>query len=117
MRLGVVIYFIPFFFVFNPALVLQGPIIHTLYLTPLCLLGIVFIASGMEGYLLGVGKANMFERPFLILAGLLIGFPQPEWWWQTSIAGAILAAIVVVIMRGTNKEPEDKQLETEFKTA
>ena len=98
MRLGVVIYFIPFFFVFNPALVLEGPIIHTLYLAPLCLIGIIFIAAGMEGYLLGVGKANMVVRPLLILAGLLIGFPQPDWWWQTSVAGVILAIILVVIM-------------------
>jgi TRAP-type uncharacterized transport system fused permease subunit len=116
MRLGVVIYFIPFFFVFNPALVLEGPIIHTLYLAPLCLIGIIFIAAGMEGYLLGVGRVKMFVRPLLILAGLFIGFPQPEWWWQTSVAGAILAATVIAIMLVTKNKSETSTIELEFQS-
>jgi TRAP transporter 4TM/12TM fusion protein len=101
MRLGVVIYFIPFFFVFNPALVLEGSLLHTLYLVPLCFIGIIFIAAGMEGYLLGVGNANMFVRPLLIVAGLLIGFPQQEWWWQTTVAGTIIAVVVIAVMKLT----------------
>jgi TRAP transporter 4TM/12TM fusion protein len=106
MRLGVVIYFVPFFFVFNPALVLQGSIIDTLIFVPLCMIGIVFIAAGMEGYLLGVGKANMPMRLLLIVAGLLIGYPEPEWWWQTSIVGAVIAVIVIVYMQISNREPQ-----------
>lgn len=42
-RLGIVIYFIPIFFVFNPALILQGPWQETLYLFALCLLGIALL--------------------------------------------------------------------------
>jgi len=94
MRLGVVIYFIPFFFVFNPALILEGPPLEALYLFILCLIGIVFIAGGVEGYLLKFGLVRMGARLPLVIAGVLIGFP--EWW--TTIAGAILAVVVIAIM-------------------
>ena len=94
MRLGIVIYFIPFFFVFNPALVLQGSPIDTIYLFALCIVGIVLIAAGLEGYLLKFGKLGLWERPLLIISGLLIGFPQ----WTTTIVGAILALFVLAIM-------------------
>jgi|APSaa5957512622_1039677.scaffolds.fasta_scaffold04433_2 TRAP transporter 4TM/12TM fusion protein len=112
MRLGVVIYFIPFFFVFNPALVFQGPLFTTLYLVVLCMIGIVYIAAGMEGYLIGVGKAKSVFRPFLVIAGFLIAFPQPAWWWQTSIVGGVLAGILTVIMWIDNRKTEKSQAET-----
>lgn len=92
MRLGVVIYFIPFFFVFNPSLILQGSGLEALYLFVLCLVGIVLIAGGMEGYLVFVGRVNIVTRPLLVIAGFLIGFPE----WKTTIAGAIIAAVIII---------------------
>lgn len=56
MRLGVVIYFIPLFFIFHPVLILQESMLEALYLFVLCLLGFVFIAGGLEGHLLRIGK-------------------------------------------------------------
>jgi len=94
MRLGVVIYFIPFFFVFNPSLILEGSLLETLYLFALCLVGVVLIAGGLEGYLLKIGKVKTWTRPLLVIAGLLIGFPE----WVTSIAGFGLTLIIVVVM-------------------
>jgi len=94
MRLGIRIYFIPFFFVFNPALILEGPLWEALYLFVLCLIGIVFIAAGVEGYLVKVGVVRMWARLPLVIAGVLIGFPE---WWST-IAGAILAAVVIAVL-------------------
>jgi len=94
MRLGTVIYFIPIFFVFNPALVLQGSsYLESLYLFTLCLLGIVFVAAGLEGYLLKVGQLNMWQRITLFISGLLIGFPS----WETTIVGTGLALFVLAI--------------------
>ena len=57
-------------------------------------MGIVLIAAGLEGYLLKFGKLGLWERPLLIISGLLIGFPQ----WTTTIVGAILALFVLAIM-------------------
>jgi TRAP transporter 4TM/12TM fusion protein len=91
MRLAIVLYFIPFFFVFNPALILEGPITETLYLFALCLVGIGILAAGLEGYLLKVGRLDLWARLLLIVGGFLIAFPG----WMTTIIGAIIAAVVI----------------------
>lgn len=94
MRLGVVLYFIPFFFVFNPSLVLQGPLLESIYLFAFCLAGITLIASGLEGYMLKVGILPFWARPLLILAGFLIAFPE----WNTTFIGAALGAFVIALI-------------------
>lgn len=92
-RLGVVLYFIPFFFVFNPSLVLQGSLVEAGYLFVLCLVGILLIASGLEGYLVKVGRLGLWVRPLLVISGFLIAFPE----WTTTIIGAILALFTIAI--------------------
>jgi TRAP-type uncharacterized transport system fused permease subunit len=94
MRLAVVLYFIPWFFVFNPALVLQGDSVwHIAYLFPLCVVGIWILASGLEGYLLRVGRLDAWARPLLVIGGFMIALPG----WETSIGGAALTALVIAI--------------------
>lgn len=94
MRLGVVLIFVPFFFLFNPALVLQGSITDTLYLFALCVVGIAILAGGLEGYLLKVGRLQLWQRPLLVAAGFMIALPG----WTTSVGGAALAALVIAII-------------------
>jgi TRAP transporter 4TM/12TM fusion protein len=101
MRLAVVLYFIPFFFVFNPALVLEGPISETIYLFVLCLLGIGILAAGMEGYLLKIGRLELWPRLLLVLSGFLIAFPggvETNIGWITSVGGAALTVLVISIL-------------------
>lgn len=93
MRLGAVIYFIPFFFVFNPALILQGPISEAVYLFVLCLVGIGLIAGGIEGYLWKVGALKMWTRFLLIISGFLIALPE----WKTTIIGVALLLLIIGI--------------------
>src|SRR5690606_33908049 len=56
MRLGSIIYFIPFFFVFNPAMMLQGspgdivPVIIT------AVIGVTLVSGALQGYLVGFGR-------------------------------------------------------------
>ena len=67
MWVGSIIYFIPFFFVLNPALVLQGsnPYLEGLGLMALAGFGTLFICGGIQGYqafvgdLRGAGGAGM----------------------------------------------------------
>ncbi len=92
MRLGVVIYFIPFFFVFNPALVMQSTLFEALYYFAFCVLGIILLAAGMEGYLLKIGVLAGWARLLLVMGGFLITFPE----WKTSLVGALLALIPIV---------------------
>jgi TRAP transporter 4TM/12TM fusion protein len=88
MWVGSIIYFIPFFFVANPALVLQAatpgdavPYFEALYLMVKALIGIIFICGGIQGYQAGVGdlrSAGAFEWPLrvlLIVGGLVLAAP------------------------------------------
>jgi TRAP transporter 4TM/12TM fusion protein len=80
MRLGSIIYFIPFFFVFNPALILQAPWPEVAQAMLTATAGIVLVAAGLQGYLLGAGilpegPLGWTARGFLIAGGLLLAHP------------------------------------------
>ena len=108
MRLGSVIYFIPFFFVLNPALILHGTWMEVVLSIAAASIGIVLIAAGLQGWLAGVGDVGrgpggLARRLALILAGFgwalpstpVLGIPQ----WQTALAGTALAIIVAMSIR------------------
>ena len=80
MRLGSVIYFLPFFFVLNPALVLNGALVDILVETATAILGVTLIASGLQGYLVLIGRLDnalgFAARLLAIGAGLLLAFPE-----------------------------------------
>jgi TRAP transporter 4TM/12TM fusion protein len=83
MWVGSIIYFIPFFFVLNPALVLQGsnPYLEALGLTVLIAIGTLFICGGIQGYQAGIGdlrRAGFMQWPLrvlLILGGIVLATP------------------------------------------
>lgn len=81
MRLGSVIYFIPFLFVLNPALIMQGEPLQIGLVFIQALIGIVLFASAMQGYLIGVGRlgvgvvAETVTRGLVLVAGLLFALP------------------------------------------
>ncbi len=58
MRIGAVIYVIPFFFVFNPALLLQGAPGETVVVLITAVCGILLVSAGLQGYLVGVGDVG-----------------------------------------------------------
>lgn len=83
MWVGSIIYFLPFFFVLNPALVLQGdsPYLVALGLMMLAAFGTLFICGGIQGYQVGVGdlrKAGSLEWPLrvlLVIGGFVVATP------------------------------------------
>lgn len=80
MRLGAIIYFIPFFFVLNPALLLQGEFGEIAQNVGTALVGVGFISAGLQGYLLGFGrigedKLGLVSRGCVALAGLALVTP------------------------------------------
>ena len=81
MRFGSVIYFLPFFFVLNPALVLHGETITILVETGSAIVGIVLIASGLQGHLVFLGSfsadaRSLAARVILISGGLALAYPE-----------------------------------------
>jgi TRAP transporter 4TM/12TM fusion protein len=80
MRLGAIIYFVPFFFVFNPALLLQGGWLQNLQAISTALVGVALVSAALQGYLLGLGdlgrgKAAWLVRSLIGLAGLTLALP------------------------------------------
>ncbi len=93
-RLAIVIYFIPFFFVYNPSLIFRGTLSDGIVRLSFALLGSALIAAGVENYLWRVGSTNWIFRLMLIASGLLFAFPTH----MTDIYGASLGVITIVLM-------------------
>jgi TRAP transporter 4TM/12TM fusion protein len=102
MRVGSIIYFIPFFFVLNPALVLQGPWTEALYLTVTAGMGVIFICGGIQGYQLGVGdlrRAGALEWPLRILfmiGGIVLATPGGGIMPLSNVQMELLGAAILV---------------------
>jgi len=74
MRLGTIIYFVPFFFVLDPGLIMQGEPLHILTVFSCALLGVVVLSASLQGYLYGVGDlTTMGVMQWPVRLALLIG--------------------------------------------
>jgi len=82
MKIGSIIYFVPFFFVMNPSLVLQGDSASDFVLHAVtALVGVALVCAALQGYLQGVGdlrRCGPFEWPLraaLVVGGLMFVAP------------------------------------------
>jgi TRAP transporter 4TM/12TM fusion protein len=80
MRLGTIIYFIPFFFVFNPALLMQGGAMEVLTVLITAMAGVALVSAALQGYLLGLGPLGAgvwawLARSGIFAAGLILAAP------------------------------------------
>jgi TRAP-type uncharacterized transport system fused permease subunit len=109
MWVGSIIYFIPFFFVMNPALVLQPaapgeavPYFEAIYLTVTALIGTAFICGGIQGYQAFVGdlrRAGVLEWPLrvlLIIGGLVLATPGGAMIGMSNTAMELIALAILV---------------------
>jgi TRAP transporter 4TM/12TM fusion protein len=109
MKLGGVKYLIPFFFVFDPALVFQGTWTEILQAAVSTTLGVFFIGSVLEDYLYGVGRIHFqtrsgaFSAVALFVGGFILGLPG----WNMDSLGAAIALVgifTMLITRGSREE-------------
>ena len=100
MQFGFVKYFIPFFFVLNPAILLHGSTWSIVTSFVLVCGSVISISYSLEGYLPRFGMAPLWLRVTLFLGGLCLGLP---WWGIRTIgAGLILIGLMVgLIFRKT----------------
>jgi len=91
MKLGIVAFLIPFFFVLNPALIGRGTVLDILICACSGLIGAIFLASGFFGYMRS--RLNILLRIFYFLIGLLLLAPSN----RLSLMGGILAVIGLAI--------------------
>lgn len=80
MRLGSIIYFVPFFFVLNPALIGEGGWAEVIVVLATALLGVYLVGSALQGYIagfggIGSGTVPMAARVLLLIGGLFFAAP------------------------------------------
>lgn len=91
MRLGAVLYIVPFMFVYAPALLMIGSIPQVVFATLTAGLGIFCLAAGLQGWLLR--RATLAERGLLLAASLPLITPG----LYTDLAGGGLLALALVL--------------------
>jgi TRAP-type uncharacterized transport system fused permease subunit len=94
MRLGFVKYIVPFFFVYNPALILHGDLTEILYRSVMTVLGIYLLAASFEGYLFKYGRLGLIERVLIGILGFLVAMPYV----LSDIIAAGMAGVLVIIL-------------------
>ncbi len=93
------IYFVPLFFLFQPALLLQGDLTPLVYVLPSIIAGIMLISGGLEGYLLGAGLVKTWQRLPMVAAGFAFSFPG----LMTTLIGGLASAVLVAMVWQQNR--------------
>ncbi|QKS26771.1 TRAP transporter permease [Vreelandella titanicae] len=98
MRMGAVLFVLPFLFVVNPSLILQGEWIAILQSSVTAVLAMWLLASGFEGYLYRIGRIAIVGRLVVLTVGGLFIYPEI----YTDILGfsAIIVIYGVAALRG-----------------
>jgi TRAP-type uncharacterized transport system fused permease subunit len=76
MRLGGILFILPFLFVLNPSLILQGALGDILVSVVTAVTAIWLMASAMEGYLYRVGVLAWPLRILVMIAGVVLIYPD-----------------------------------------
>jgi TRAP-type uncharacterized transport system fused permease subunit len=101
MRLGVVLYIVPFMFVYSPALLMVGSADQIALATLTAGVGIFCLAAGLQGWLLRA--VTPLERVLLLgAAGALI---SPGLYTDVAGAGLLVLVLVVQTLRGRRATP------------
>ena len=76
MKLGILLFILPFIFVINPALILHGDLASILQAVITSIIGSIFLASALEGWIYRLGHLPMIFRVMLFIFSLLIVYPE-----------------------------------------
>ncbi|MEC9368713.1 MAG: TRAP transporter fused permease subunit [Pseudomonadota bacterium] len=111
MRLGSIIYVIPFFFVLNPGLILEGGWTNILIAIGSAFVGVLVVAGALQGYLIGLGDLRAHPvmqwpvRLLLVAAGMSLATPGggllPWTNFQGTVAAGVLFALGVGLFMAT----------------
>jgi len=64
--------------------------------------GIAILSGGLEGYLLKIGRLELWQRPLFVAAGFMIALPG----WTTTIIGAALTVVSIAMVLFSRKLKE-----------
>ncbi|APD08292.1 MULTISPECIES: TRAP transporter permease [Thermus] len=97
-RLGLAIYFLPFFFLFEPALILQGSLFSVAYHVVFAVLGLLFLVGALEGYFWGLGPLPLWARGVFGVGGILCAIPETLTSFL-ALPGLLLVALALGLRR------------------
>lgn len=103
MRFGIVCYLVPFVCLFAPELLLVGTTVQIIESTITAVFGVVMLAAGLEGYL--VGDTKVAERVLYLIAGITLFYPGAV----TDIIGAVAGVVAVVLQLMSRKHSTNIQ--------
>jgi TRAP transporter 4TM/12TM fusion protein len=83
MRLGSVIYILPYLFVLKPALIMSGPAMTVMIAAISAIIGIAMIASALEKWVYTIGPVSAVSSVFMGISGVLLLYPD----WHTDLIG------------------------------
>lgn len=112
MRLGSIIYLVPFIFVLDVTFILQGEWSAILLSVVECLIGIWLLVSALQSYLAGIGVlASLAARVFVGVGGFLIAIPQLTLIFDAPPSNLLLAAcgaaaaLIGLALHGWGRKP------------
>lgn len=94
-RLGLVVYILPYMFVYNPALLLYGDPKDVILSAITAFIGVYALACGIQGYM--IRSTKIHERIILFIAAIALIKPG----WISDLVGIILLASVVLMQKPT----------------
>ncbi|CAN0488150.1 unnamed protein product [Ectocarpus sp. 12 AP-2014] len=102
-RLGAVLFVLPFLFVLNPSLILQGPLLSVIASAVTAMTAIWLVAASMEGYLYRIGPVGVRIRCALLVPAALMIYPE----WISDLLGFLaLSLCYLVAMLQTTKSAD-----------
>src|SRR5699024_4162666 len=98
-------FLVPFVFVFDPSLLMQGSVSSILIAISTTLLGIFAFTSALQGWLLG--RTNLLERGVGFASSILLMYPDI----LLSVVGFVLLTLLIVYRTIFNKKKLKIELE------
>ncbi|WP_407474630.1 TRAP transporter permease [Sulfitobacter sp. PM12] len=96
MRLGMPLFVLPFIFVYDPALIMEGTALQIIERVGLTLVAIWAITSAFESWIYKVGRIGTISRIAVAVGGVLILFPDLP---TSLLGGAILVATIGINLK------------------
>ncbi|CAM4003597.1 TRAP transporter permease [Palleronia rufa] len=95
MRLGMPLFVLPFIFVYDPALIMDGTWIGIVERIALTLVAIWAVTSAFESWIYGIGRIGWPSRVAFAIGGILVVVPELL---TSLLGGAVLAGVIAANM-------------------
>ncbi|MDL2268698.1 TRAP transporter fused permease subunit [Desulfosarcina sp. OttesenSCG-928-A07] len=101
MKLGILLFILPFMFVLNPSLIFRGSGLAIAQSVTTSIIGSIIMAGALEGWIYRIGKLSQVFRVILFFSGLLIVYPEG----YTDLLGLIIAGLALATAWFTRHRP------------